>query len=388
MTARETSHFTRAMRDSGRVLAFDLPAMAVDKHSTGGVGDKVSISLASIVAACGGCVPMIAGRGLGHTGGTLDKLEAIPGFRVDLPLDRFRHIVETHGACIIGQTAELCPADRRFYAVRDVTATVESIPLIVASILSKKSAEGARALVMDVKTGSGAFFADEEKTRALAVALCETGRELGLNVRALMTDMDQILGRTAGNAMETREAIAMLKGEADERYRELTLTLAAHMLEISGVSADLNDARSKAEKAVSSGAALERLARMIEAQQGDPRVCEDDALFARARYTAAFPSPAGGYLAAVDVRRVGRAAMALGAGRERLTDKIDPAVGFAAEKRLGDEVREGEPLLVLHYNDESRRGRAEASLLDAFTISEEPVNPPPLVRAILSGEAA
>jgi len=386
MTPVETSAMTGAMRDSGRVVRFDLSSIPVDKHSTGGVGDKVSISLAPLVAACGAAVPMVSGRGLGHTGGTLDKLEAIPGFNVNLSLDRFRELTEKIGACLIGQTEEFCPADRLFYSLRDVTSTVESLPLIVSSILSKKTAEGIGGLVMDVKTGSGAFMKTPEASRELARALCDTGRELGLRVHALVTDMNQPLGRAVGNALETAEAVDFLKGESESRYREITFVLASHMLVLSGVCGDLGEARTRAEKAVADGTALDKCREIIETQGGDPGVIRDAGLLPTAKTIVPFAAPRSGFLDAVDTMKSGQASMALGGGRERAADEIDPAVGFIIEKKLGEEVREGEPLLLIHANDERKLSVAEKILEGAFTIGPERREPAPLIRETLTSD--
>jgi pyrimidine-nucleoside phosphorylase len=386
MTTAETSALTRAMRDSGRALRFSLPSIPVDKHSTGGVGDKVSISLAPLVAACGAFNPMIAGRGLGHTGGTLDKLEAIPGFNVHLPLDAFTKLVGEIGCAIIGQTAEICPADKQFYSLRDVTGTVESLPLIVSSILSKKCAEGIGALVMDVKAGSGAFMKSDTDAIALATALVRTGQSMGLRVLAFVTDMNQPLGRTVGNALETAEAIDFLKGESESRYAELTYLLAAHMLVLSGVCTNHAEAHEAAEKAVRDGRALEKCRVMIEKQGGDPRVVDDSSVMAKASRVEPYLAKSDGFIGAMDTMRIGIAAMVLGAGREKASDVIDPAAGFVMRKAPGDPVRMGEPILDIHCNRIEKMETAARVLDEAITIAETPGPIPALVRKVIASE--
>ncbi len=368
----ETSHMTVAMRDSGDVVRFDLPSLPVDKHSTGGVGDKVSISLAPLVAACGAYVPMIAGRGLGHTGGTLDKLEAIPGFNVTMGLDDFKRITEKIGTCIIGQTRSICPADRKYYALRDVTGTVECIPLIVSSILSKKSAEGVGALVMDVKSGNGAFMKNDEDALQLATALRDTGRQLGLNVSALVTGMDQPLGEAVGNALETAEAIDFLKGAGPEDYRQLTYALAVEMLVHSGVCKKRDEALALCRRKTADGSALEKLRVMIEAQGGDGRVVDDYSIMGQAGSIHSLRASRSGYITKTNTYEIGVAAMMLGAGRERAEDLIDHAVGFLFRKKPGDEVARGEEIVAIHYNDSAKLDRALRVLEKAVVIDEEP----------------
>lgn len=382
MTAAETGAMTRAMRDSGDVVVFDPALPTVDKHSTGGVGDKVSISLAPLVAACGARVPMISGRGLGHTGGTLDKLEAIPGFNVRLDLDRFRDMVERLGTSMIGQTERICPADRLFYSLRDVTSTVESLPLIVSSILSKKSAEGARSLVMDVKCGSGAFMEGEADAGRLAEALVETGRAMGLRVRALVTDMNQPLGRTVGNALETVEALDFLRGDAQADYAELTYTLAAHMLALSGVAPDLENARARAEAVVADGRALAVMRALVREHGGDPRAVDDPSLLPQAPRIEEFKAERSGCICAIDTRRVGVAAMMLGAGRRKASDAVDPAVGFVIRKRLGDRVDAGEPILSAHIRDKATWAAARVELSAAYRIGDDVPIVGPLVKRV------
>jgi thymidine phosphorylase len=376
MTADERIALTGAKTRSGDVLDWSdagLPGPALDKHSTGGVGDKVSLLLAPIVAACGGAVPMISGRGLGHTGGTLDKLESIPGYDTAPDPAAFRRAVQRAGCAIVGQTAELAPADRRLYAIRDATGTVESIHLIVASILSKKLAAGLDALVMDVKVGSGAFMPTMEGARELAEAIVEVAQGNGLPTSALLTDMDRVLGRTAGNAVEVRESIDALTGEAlDDRLREVTLALSAELLVLGGVSPDLPAARASAERALDSGAAAERFAAMT-AELGGP----SDLLEAPDRYlpTAAVTvevAPAEpGVVERVDVRAVGLAVVALGGGRTRETDPVDHAVGLTEVAAPGERVGPGDrPLAVVHAADEDAAERCADAVRDAFVVGE------------------
>ncbi|HEY6104872.1 MAG TPA: thymidine phosphorylase, partial [Anaeromyxobacteraceae bacterium] len=353
----ELEALTRAMLESGEVLDLsDIPGPKVDKHSTGGVGDKVSLALAPLAAACGLKVPMISGRGLGHTGGTLDKLESIPGFRVDLPVERFREIVASVGACLVGQTDRLAPADRKLYALRDVTATVESIPLIAASILSKKLAEGIDALVLDVKVGSGAFMKRREDARALGRAIAGLARRMGKRVAALLTAMDQPLGREVGNANEVREAVALLRGGGPEDLRRVTVELTAEMLRLGGVAPGLQEARARVEGAIGDGSGLARLRRIVEAQGGDPRALDDPDRLPRPAGSLLVSSPAAGMVEAIDAEAVGLAAMALGAGRARVEDRVDPSVGLTVLKKVGERVEPGEPLCAVHHGP----GGAEA----------------------------
>jgi pyrimidine-nucleoside phosphorylase len=380
----ELSAWAEAMLRSGKVLDLSsVPGRKVDKHSTGGVGDKVSLCLAPLVAACGVPVPMISGRGLGHTGGTLDKLEAIPGFRTDLTVDAFIRTVGEAGLALIGQTSDLAPADRKLYALRDVTATVESIPLIASSIMSKKLAEGIDALVLDVKVGSGAFMKDLEQARELAETLCGIGRRAGKDVTAFLTDMNQPLGREVGNANETREAIEILRGGGPDDLLDLTLQLGAEMLILGGVTRDLDDALQRIRQARRSGAGLERFRRCVELQGGDPRVVDDLDRLPRATLQHTVTADRGGTIAAINAEQIGVAAMLLGAGRRSVDDRIDHAVGLTMRVRIGDEVKPGAPLAVLHYNDEGRRAAAETTFRSAFSLGEKPVTPPPLVYEIL-----
>jgi pyrimidine-nucleoside phosphorylase len=377
----ETVALTRAMLHSGDVLDLsDIPGAKVDKHSTGGVGDKVSLPLAPLAAACGVKVPMISGRGLGHTGGTLDKLEAIPGFRVDLPVERFRELVASVGACLIGQTARLAPADRKLYALRDVTATVESIPLIAGSIMSKKLAEGIDGLVLDVKVGSGAFMKRPDDARTLARTLAGIGRGMGKQVTALLTNMDQPLGRAVGNALEVVESVELLEGGGPADLRECTVELTAEMLLLAKVATDLPAARRAVEAAIADGRGLRKLEEIVEAQGGDPRALRDRARLPRAPRTLEVPAPASGFVAAIDTEAIGLAAVALGAGRARVEDRIDPAVGILVHRKLGDRVEKGEPLATIHHGERGEApDRVAARLAAAWRVGAEAVPPVKLV---------
>jgi thymidine phosphorylase len=376
---------TRAMTHSGTVLEWD-DGPVLDKHSTGGVGDKVSLMLAPIVAACGGKVPMISGRGLGHTGGTLDKLDAIPGYDTAPDLERLRAVVGEAGCAIIGQTPELAPADRRFYALRDATATVESIPLIVGSILSKKLAAGLDALVMDVKAGSGAFLPERERSAELARAIVGVARGAGLACEALLTDMDQVLGRTAGNAVEVREAIGVLTHPrtAEPRLVDVTLALCATLLRLGRLHESDEAARAAAARALESGAAAERFAAMAAALGGPADLLDDpDRHLPRAPHVLEVFPEVSGAVAAIDVREAGVAVLELGGGRRKETDGIDYAVGLVDVAGLGEEVGHGgRPLAVIHARDDASAERAAARIRRAFTVGEPPVQLPPLTEAL------
>ncbi|HWF35239.1 MAG TPA: thymidine phosphorylase [Solirubrobacteraceae bacterium] len=383
MTAAERVALTGAMTRSGEVLdwsdgGFGPARPVLDKHSTGGVGDKVSLLLAPVLAACGAAVPMISGRGLGHTGGTLDKLESIPGYDVAPSSERLRAVVARAGCAIVGQTARLAPADRRLYAVRDATATVESIPLIVASILSKKLAAGLDALVMDVKVGSGAFLPDRERARELARAIVAVAVGNGLPTVALLTDMNQVLGRAAGNAVEVREAIDHLTGAAsDARLREVTLALSAELLVLGGVAAELAPARDAAAAALDGGAAAERLSVMVAELGGPADLVEEPGRHLRAAplVREVFPLDAG-VVSAVDVRAVGVAIIGLGGGRARETDDVDHSVGLTGVAGIGERVGPGaRPLAVVHARDAERFGRAAGELRSAYVLGDAPVEP-------------
>ena len=371
----ELDAWTQAMLHSGDVLDFsDIPGVKVDKHSTGGVGDMISIALAPLVAACGVVVPMISGRGLGHTGGTLDKLEAIPGFRVDLSVEKFRAQLQSIGCCLIGQTERLCPADRKLYALRDVTGTVESIPLIASSILSKKLAEGIDGLVLDVKVGSGAFMKTLDDARALARTLVGIGRGAGKQVTAFLTDMDQPLGRRIGNAIEVREAILTLTGRGEPDVREVTLALGAEMLQLAKLAGDEVSARMKLVRAIDTGAALEKLAAVVAAQGGDPRAILDGKLPEVATASVVIATRKG-VVQSIDAEEIGLAALALGAGRARKEDTIDPAVGMELLRKVGEPVGRSEPLVALHHRDGRGLEEARRRVERAYRISDEPARP-------------
>ncbi len=363
---------TRAMTQSGEVLAWgdaDLHGPILDKHSTGGVGDKVSLMLAPIVAACGGVVPMISGRGLGHTGGTLDKLEALPGYGVTPDRARLLRTLREAGCAIVGASTALAPADRRLYAIRDVTATVESVPLITASILSKKLAAGLQGLVLDVKVGSGAFTPTLEQARVLARSLVDVAQGAGLPARALITDMGQVLGTTAGNALELQETLDYLSGAAREpRLHEVTLALAAQMLHLGGLAGSVQAGRAQAQAALDSGAAAERFARMV-ALLGGPADVFADAGLATAPVQVDVPAPHAGMLSAADVRALGLAVVALGGGRQRPGEAIDMRVGLSHLLPLGRVVQAGEPLARVHAASASAAQQAVAAIAAAFTLS-------------------
>ena len=351
MTDEEQANLTMQMLNSGdRLDLSDIPGIKVDKHSTGGVGDKTSIPLAPMVAALGIPVPMISGRGLGHTGGTLDKLEAIPGFEVERSEAEFKKQVRDIKVAIVGATGNVAPADKKIYALRDVTDTIDSIPLIAGSIMSKKIASGTDALVLDVKTGTGAFMKEEADAVKLANALVKIGKSVGMNCMALISDMNQPLGNMVGNALEIQESIALLKGEGPEDITELVMTLGSQMVVLAKKAATLAEARAKLEEVVANGSALEVFRQMIVAQGGDPRVIEDPTLMPQAKYHFELPAPQAGYVTKMTADEIGIAAMLLGGGRQAKTDVIDYAVGIELHKKVGDAVAEGESLLTIHSN--------------------------------------
>ena len=374
MTDDETAWLTDAMVRSGdRVDLSDLPGIKVGKHSTGGVGDKVSIVLAPVAAACGVTVPKMSGRGLGHTGGTLDKLESIPGFRIGLSIDEFKRNLRDIGACIIGQTATLVPADKILYALRDVTATVESIPLIASSIMSKKIAEGSNALVLDVKCGDGAFMKDPAKARALAEAMVAIGTRAGVRTEAFLTDMDAPLGRCVGNTLEIEECIDTLRNEAAEDLTEVVVRLAARMTILAGLETDADAARTRAIAAITSGRALEVFARMVERQGGNPKVVDDYALMPQAPHRQPLDAWREGYVTRISAGAIGRASHALGAGRTHVGDPVDHAVGVEMQVLRGHHVSQGQPLLLFYHRDGHGLGTAEALCRQGIEISDEPV---------------
>jgi pyrimidine-nucleoside phosphorylase len=374
----ETVSLMDAMLRSGEVLNLDgVPGPKVDKHSTGGVGDKVSICLAPLVAACGVFVPMVSGRGLGHTGGTVDKLESIAGFRTDLDRHAFARVVREVGACMIGQTAEIAPADKRIYALRDVTATVESIPLIVASILSKKLAEGIDGLVLDVKVGGGAFMRDRKSARHLAQALVRVGSRAGKRVVALITDMESPLGRCVGNALETREALELLRGNGTADLWECTLALGQEMLLVARAAKNRREAKDRLVAAIHDGSAARTMERIIAAQGGDPGVVSHPDLLPRAPYQVDIHSPSAGFVTAIDAHEVGLCAVSLGAGRMKADEPIDRAVGIEILAKPGEAVARGAPLARLHVRAPSPK--ISARLLGAFRLSSRRPRPTPLI---------
>jgi pyrimidine-nucleoside phosphorylase len=376
----ETVALTEAMLHSGTVLDLSsVPGVKVDKHSTGGVGDKVSICLAPLVAACGVPVPMVSGRGLGHTGGTLDKLEAIPGFRTDLPVTDFARIVRDVKTCMIGQTKEIAPADKRIYALRDVTATVESIPLIVASILSKKLAEGIDGLVLDVKVGKGAFMKSEENARALADKLVRVGTRAGKRVVAVLTRMDAPLGVAVGNANETREALEVLHGKGPADLIECTMVLGAEMLVLGGVSKTTDDARSKLNEAIAKGTAITTMEKMVAAQGGDAKVVANPSLLEVAKEVVEVKSDRSGYVIGIDALTIGLTGVAMGAGRTRADQKVDPTVGIEIEKKPGSSIKEGEVVAKLFLRNKSSADSLQARVASAFTYGDKKPTDFPLV---------
>jgi pyrimidine-nucleoside phosphorylase len=381
LTAVETYALTDAFIKSGETVDLSpLGRRVVDKHSTGGVGDKTSIALGPIVAACDVPFAKMSGRGLGHTGGTLDKLESIPGFRIELGRDEFLQTVRDVGVAIIGQTAELVPADKRLYALRDVTATVDIIPLIASSIMSKKIAGGADAIVLDVKVGDGAFMKTLDSARELAQAMLELGRRAGRQVVCELTDMDQPLGRAVGNALEIREAVATLQGEGPPDFTELVLGSAAHLLALSDLGVDHEEGRRRAEEAVTSGAALERYERWIRAQGGDPAL---EAL-PRARVIRPVPATEPGYVQRIGAVAVGETALRLGAGRVRKDDVIDHSVGIICVAKRGDRVAAGEPLAEVHASDEDSADGAVAEVAAAYRLGPDEPEPRPIVLEVLA----
>jgi len=383
MDPEEMAYLTREMMESGEVLDLSyIKAPKIDKHSTGGVGDKISLPLAPLVASCGIVVPMISGRALGHTGGTLDKLESIPGYRTNLSVEEFKKQLENIGVSIIGQTEKLCPADRKMYALRDVTATVESIPLISASIMSKKLAEGIDGLVLDVKTGSGAFMRKYEDAKKLAVAMVSIGKEMGKEVKALITNMDEPLGFKIGNALEVVESVEVLRGEGPEDVRELTISLGSQMLIIGEKAKNEEEARSMLLEALASGKAYDKWVEMVSSQGGDPdSILRDD--FTYTEYTCFIKAEKDGYLYGYDTYKVGVGVSMLGAGREKIEDKIDHKVGIILHKKVGDRVRKGEIIMEIHYTDKEKLERAIPVLESSFTLSESKPEKKPLIFEII-----
>jgi pyrimidine-nucleoside phosphorylase len=386
LSPAETAALTEAMLHSGEVVDHSyLPMKKVDKHSTGGVGDKTSLILAPIVAAGGLAVPMISGRGLGHTGGTLDKLEAIPGFNTSLSLADFRRVLEECGMGLIGQTAEIAPADKKIYALRDATSTVENIGLICASIMSKKLAEGIDALVLDVKTGSGAFLSKEEDAIHLAEVMVETARHTGKKAVALLTDMGQPLGRMAGHANEVIESIEVLRGKGPKDLRDLSIELSAWMFYLGERTKSVEDGRVLAMEIIASGKALERLRQCIRLQGGNARIIDDTSLLPMAKLQAHVTSAKSGFLLATNCRDFGIALAMLGGGREKKEDQIDYGVGLEFHKRIGDRVKAGEKLVTIQYNSEAKFAEAKDMLAAAFELGGAAPAAPPLIRRIIGG---
>jgi pyrimidine-nucleoside phosphorylase len=379
MTPRETTDLTLAMANSGHMLDLsDVVDLAVDKHSSGGVGDKTSLAVLPIVAACGLPVGKMSGRGLGFSGGTLDKLESIPGYRVDLTTEEFKHQLKEKGIVLTGQSLDLAPADGKLYALRDVTGTVQSIPLIASSIMCKKLAAGAQAILLDVKTGLGAFMETLEEARQLADLMVDIGQLAGREVVALLSDMNQPLGNAVGNSLEVVEAIETLKDNGPADFLEHCLHVSAHMLVLGKRAQDLTEGRAMAEKSIVDGSAFEKFRVLVEAQGGDLSYADDVSRFPRADHVEVVESPRNGYLAEVQARTVGEAAVVLGAGRARKSDPIDHAVGFLIHHKVGDPVEKGQPLFTVHANSVEKLKEARVAVLSAHVFSEQPVERLPL----------
>jgi pyrimidine-nucleoside phosphorylase len=379
MTPRETTDLTLAMANSGHMLDLsDVVDLAVDKHSSGGVGDKTSLSVLPIVAACGLPVGKMSGRGLGFSGGTLDKLESIPGYRVDLTTEEFKHQLKEKGIVLTGQSLDLAPADGKLYALRDVTGTVQSIPLIASSIMCKKLAAGAQAILLDVKTGYGAFMETLEDARQLARMMVDIGQLAGRDVVALLSDMNQPLGNAVGNSLEVVEAVETLKDNGPEDFLEHCLHVSAHLLVLAKRAKDLAEGRAMAEKSIVDGSAFEKFRLLVEAQGGDVSYIEHTSKFPRAEYIEEVKSPQSGFLSQIQARIVGEAAVALGAGRARKSDPVDHAVGFVIHHKVGDQIEKGEPLFTVHANDQEKLEEARREVLSAHAFSQEPVERLPL----------
>ncbi len=384
MDSHETIDLTMAIVRSGEQL--DLSGIApfvVDKHSTGGVGDKTTLVVAPLVVAAGLYVGKMSGRGLGFTGGTLDKLESIPGFQADLARDQFLAQLESVGIVVTGQSGDLAPADGKLYALRDVTGTVDSLPLIASSIMSKKIAAGTNGIVLDVKVGRGAFMETEQEAQDLASLMVDIGKRMGRKVRAVISDMNQPLGRAVGNALELREALDTLGGQGPDDFRQHCLTVASQMLLVGGRAEDNAEAVQQLEPLLRSGQALTKFREWIAAQGGDTSHVDDPSRLPRARLVSELPSPRSGYVAGLDAREVGLTSMLLGGGRAKKSDQIDHSVGIVLQAKIGDWVGAGDPLLTIHANDEAKLSGARQHLLGAFEWSDEPVTPPPLLREII-----
>lgn len=384
MSEAETQALVEEMLHSGVVLQHDhIDAPKVDKHSTGGVGDKTSLVIAPAAAACGIAVPMISGRALAHTGGTLDKLEAIPGFRTNLSLEEFRDVLKRCGTALIGQTREIAPADRKLYALRDLTATVPFPPFICASIMSKKLAEGIDGLVLDVKSGNGAFMKSFDDSRRLAVMLSDVGRRMGKRVTALITDMNQPLGRWVGNAVETHEAIETLKGQLQGDFAELSVELSARMLLVAGLETDIEPARDRIRRAILSGEALDKFRNVVEAQGGNPRIIDDPKLLPQGRIRKDILSDRSGFVSAIETDEIGRVVMDWGGGRRRLEDSIDYGVGLCIHAKIGDRINMGDPIATAYFNDDSKFDAMKTRVRNSYSVAPEPVASPPLIKEIL-----
>ena len=385
MNAQETACLTMEMMHSGSVIDLSaIDGVCVDKHSTGGVGDTTTLVLVPLAAACGAKVAKISGRGLGHTGGTLDKLESIPGCGVEMTQERFIRQVQEIGCAVIGQTQDLCPADKALYALRDVTGTVDCVPLIASSIVSKKLASGAGAIVLDVKTGSGALMRTLEESIELAKAMVDIGTQAGKPILALVTGMDQPLGTHVGNALEVKEAIDILSGRAGGDLLAVSMELGSRMLIAAGLARDTKEGKARMQAALESGAGLEKLREMITVQGGDGRVCDDVGLLPQAAHRIAVPAPRSGYIAQMDTTQIGYVAQGLGAGRKEKDDVIDPAVGLVMNVRIGDSVEKGQPLATLHVNNPAMAGEAAARMQQTIRIADEKPVLPPLVYAAVS----
>jgi len=379
MNFDETTALTFAMMRSGKIFDLsEIPGPKIDKHSTGGVGDKVSLILAPLVAACGITVPMVSGRGLGHTGGTLDKLESIPGFRTNLTEKEFKRQIKKIGVAMMGQTKELAPADKRIYALRDVTGTVDSVPLIAASIMSKKLAEGIDGLVLDVKTGAGAFMKDFVCAKKLAKVMIEIGKRMGKKVVALITGMEQPMGNMVGNSLEVIESIECLKGKGQSDLMQVLIGLAEEML-MMGSRGKRHEARSKIENVIKSGAALERFRDIIKAQDGNERVIDNYEILPQAKFHIRVKSPKTGYVQKIDALQIGVLSVELGCGRKTIDDKIDYSAGFIFKKKIGDKVEKGESLVEVIGQDNNKVKFVSKNLLSVFKIGAEKVKPPQLI---------
>lgn len=379
MTPRETTDLTLAMAHSGQMLDLsDVVDLAVDKHSSGGVGDKTSLAVLPIVAACGLPVGKMSGRGLGFSGGTLDKLESIPGYRVDLTTEEFKKQLKEKGIVLTGQSLDLAPADGKLYSLRDVTGTVQSIPLIASSIMCKKLAAGAQAIVLDVKTGLGAFMETLDEARVLANLMTDIGKLAGREVVALLSDMNQPLGCAVGNSLEVVEAIETLKAGGPADFREHCLHVSAHMLVLGKRAKDLHNGRAMAEKSIADGSAFEKFRVLVQAQGGDVSYVDDPSRFPRSKFVEVVKAPRSGYISQVQARSVGEAAVTLGAGRAKKSDPVDHAVGFVIHKKVGDKVKMGEVLFIVHANNEYRLAEAREAVLAAHSFSDDMISPLPL----------